>query len=263
MSKEIEIPNLDHLIDRYRSGVSMKQLSNESGIGRNVLTRRFRLHGVKVRGRTEAEILKWRAIKDDPGGVERRLGRAWEASRGRPVSLETRIAQARTRQERLGNTSPQEFALASALRDRGHGLTHQFAVGPYNLDLAHRALRVAVEVEDGCSVNAWGSLRRQRMEHLLNRCWSVIIVSRRAPDPANGWTRERERLTDGTFAPEDGRSPRPDFAFGLIADKLVAFFESLRGNPAAHGQYGVIGREAHPVPVSRRYLERWTRVEGF
>lgn len=263
MSKEVEIPNLDDLIARYEGGVSMKKLSDESGIERNVLTRRLRLRGVEIRGRSEAELLKWKRIKGDREAVRRQLGPAWHASRGRVVSLETQIAQAKTRFERMANTSPKEFALAAAMRDRGYRLTHQFAVGPYNIDLAHHALRVAVEVEDGCSSRAWLSLKRKRLEYLLDRRWSLIIVSRRAADPTNGWRRERERLPDGTFAPESGRTPRADFDFVAIADKLVAFFDGLGGLPAPRGQYGVIGREAQPVAAVRQYLDRWPRIAGL
>lgn len=262
MSKEIEIPDLDHLIRRYESGVSMKKLAEESGFGYKVLRRRLRLRGVHIRGRSEAELLKWRRLKPDRAAIERQCSAAWSARRGSTDPLERKIARAKTRYERLTHTSPNEHALAVELRRRGLRFALQHPVGYYNLDLALKRLRVAVEVETARS-DRCGALSRKRAEYLLDRRWSLIVVTLAAPDPTRGWSRERERLPSGTFAPEGGRSPDPGFDFPAIADKLVAFVESMGGLPSMSGQYGVIGREAQPVPVARRYLARWPRIKGF
>lgn len=263
MSKEVEIPNLDDLIRRYQAGASIKKISDESGIGRNVLTRRFRLNHVDVRSQSEAERLKWAERRKDPEAVRRQCSAAWSARSGSSDTWEVKLKRARTRYKRVLHASPYEAALAACISDRGFDMSPQFAAGPYNLDLALYPLLVAVEVESATSRAQWRALRRKRLEYLLDRSWSVIVATFAPPDSSNGWTRPRDRLRNGTFAPENGKNPDRTFDVERVADKLVAYFHSLGGLPSPRGQYGVIGREAQPVPLRRSYLDRWPRIPGF
>lgn len=85
MSREVIVPNLNDLVRRYESGESLKSISDETQIGRGVLGRRFRQAGVDLRGRSEAERLKWQTIKEDPAMVRRQTRAASESVRRHPA----------------------------------------------------------------------------------------------------------------------------------------------------------------------------------
>ncbi len=237
MSKEVEIPNLDDLIDRYLAGASIKQLSDESGIGRNVLTRRFGLHDVPLRGRSEAERLKWRSIKTDRSAVVRQCGAAWAARTGNRDPLSRKIARARTAYEnligaRIGAWEPE---LAAHLSSAGLDVRRQYPIGPYNVDLSLHPSRIAVEVF-ACKIAGQVSAKRKRLEYIFDQGWRVVLV----------WLPKRSA---------------PDLS--AVAEKLVSLAKLKRGKPAASGQYGVIDGQAEAVPGRRFDLPDWTRIAGL
>ena len=51
-------------------------------------------HGVPLRGRSDAERLKWQVMRQDRTLVERQLSAAWQASRARTDSEEVKIKRA-------------------------------------------------------------------------------------------------------------------------------------------------------------------------
>src|SRR6516162_5494641 len=54
---------IKELIQRYLAGQSLKQISDNTGIERNVLRKLMISNGVAVRGRSAAERTKWQSIK--------------------------------------------------------------------------------------------------------------------------------------------------------------------------------------------------------
>ena len=69
MSAKIEMPDVQDWINKYQSGMSLKQLAEQTGISRNAIRRQFMEQGVLIRGRSEAERVKWQAIKQAPDRV--------------------------------------------------------------------------------------------------------------------------------------------------------------------------------------------------
>ncbi len=70
MSRIIELANVADLVKRYNAGESAKKLADEFGISRGKLTPKpyalMRIlveGGAKIRGRSEAEKTKWKAMK--------------------------------------------------------------------------------------------------------------------------------------------------------------------------------------------------------
>ena len=236
MSREIEMPNLDDLILRYQSGTSLKQLSNESGYGRNVLFRRFSMRGIPIRGRSEAERLKWRSLSMDRNLVERQCRAAWEKSRGRIVPAETKIRHARTMAERFSHVGKYERELHDLLRVRGIPAQMQYRIGFYNVDLAVCPFRVAVEVQ--CAyINGGKSVRRERLEYLFDAGWAVLILH------------PRTRL----YGPDLAR----------LTEQIITFCETTGRQPTIRRQYGVIGSHGQPVAKRGFQFDGWARVPGF
>lgn len=238
MARIVEVPNLDDLIERYRSGVSLKRISDESGIVRPTLIRKFKKCGVEIRGRSDAERLKWSAIKSDRGRVERQCGSAWAACRGREHSLTEKMQRARTRYRRLTHVGKWESDVADALRRKGFVVEQQFPEGPYNLDIAIRAKRIAVEIESTNHHTAHGSRKRERLVYLLDRGWSLLIVF--SPYPA-----------------------RRSFDVAAVTNKVLAFAKLVGRDKSRCGHYGVVGSDGEPTTTTSYDLDGRPRVVGF
>ena len=222
MARKLEIPNLDDLVKRYRSGTSFLQLSHESGICRNVLGRRFRELDIPLRSQSEQEKLKWQTIKLDRAAVVRQMSRAWEGRRGSHDPLERRIRRAKTNYERLLHVGRHERALYEALRDRGMPVSQQTQVGTYNLDLSIDPPGIAVEVQLSW-LRGGKSVRPQRLEYILDQGWTLVIIVTWRKRPLN---------------------------ISALADDLCALADRRSADPSLWGQYRVIDGEAQNVPAS-------------
>ena len=82
------LDNIDHWIGRYMAGVSINQISKQTGIIRQSITRQFLEKGVVLRTPSQAEAVKWQSIKQTPGGIERQCSAAWDACRDSNRELE-------------------------------------------------------------------------------------------------------------------------------------------------------------------------------
>jgi very-short-patch-repair endonuclease len=226
MSGKRVIDNFDNLIDRYLAGSSMKQLSDEIGFARKSLAERFVAAGVPLRGRSDAERLKWRGIKErGAGAIARQTSAAQTARRGQRDSLAVRLARAKTFHERLLRIGKFEEAIANALRDRGFIVAQQFDIGADNVDLAVRELRIAVEIQSNNHLGPQSSIRPERLERILDAGWAMVVV----------WIPQKA-------------SP----ALAPLTEKLVAILDRARRLPSIAGQYGVVWRDGKTVSP-RRY----------
>ena len=160
---------------RYLAGESEKALADAMGVARHAIRARLIEAGVRPRGRSEAELQKWSVLKRDRTAVERQCIGAWAAARGRIQPLTELLTKAKTRAARLSHVGRHEDAIRVALRQRGVVVTPQFQVGPYNLDLALREYRVAVEVLTAY-LDAAKSVKPKRLDYLFDRGWSILIL---------------------------------------------------------------------------------------
>lgn len=167
MARKIAPIDLDHLVHLYISEKrSVLHLSKELGIGRRVIQRMLKEAGVSIRGRSEAEVLKWSQM--DETARKKQVGAAHIARRGQTDSLTVKRKRALTNSRLTTRIYPREGKFAEALLKK-HGIKTipQFPVGPYNCDLA--TTPVAVEVQSYCrDVHL---IRRQgkRTHYLMNR----------------------------------------------------------------------------------------------
>lgn len=223
MSRPVTIQNLNDAIQCYLAGTSMKKLAKEIGVTRPTLIHRFREHGVVIRGRSEAERLKWVGIKENRTLVERQCQAAWAAVRGRKAPLQELLKKAKTRQRKLLHRGRHEHSLLLELRRRGLEVRPQEPVGPYSLDLAIHPDAIAVEILTGY-VDIAKTLRVKRVHHLRDCGWAVLVLY----CPGTRWV----------------NVPR-------LADYVMAFLEECRREPAARRQYRVIRCDGKVMPARR------------
>ena len=234
MTRIVEAADIDDLVRTYTDGCSLKKLSDETGIGRGVLLRRFRGLGVKIRGQSEAERLKWSRIKSNRAAVAAQLSAAWTARRGQTDTNAVKRKRSLTRSARALNVGAYERDLMDILTTLGYTIKLQFPIGPYNVDLAHEELAIAIEVINGAGV--LHNLSADRCDYILDRDWAMLI-----------WF-IRENTTP------------------LILDaakQCVAFFNCAGRSPAIAGQYGMIDGHGKPCSSRSLKLDHRTRVPGF
>jgi very-short-patch-repair endonuclease len=226
---------------RYVAGESMNQLAKEAGCARATLARRLSGMGVAIRGRSEAERLKWDRLKADPAAVERQLAKAWDAARGREVPLEERIRVAKTRYERMIYVNKGETEIADELRRRGLRVEQQLPVLSFNLDVALLDSRITVEVLGSNPKPALAKRLRERAEKLAREGWATVYVEtwRREPGLA--------RAKDASHRFVRPRRVKPPFRPGDVAEYVIAFAKELRRDPSTRGQYRVIDGQGQPV----------------
>ena len=233
-----DIPNLRALIALYKKGKSLNALADESGVSRPALLRRFREDGIAIRGRSEAEELKWATLKTNREAVERQCGAAWDASAGRVVGDATKRRQARTRAKTLQYVGRYERRIRRALAQLGVLAVAQRPVGAYNLDLALDKPSVAVEVQHSRSISNNGntSLRAKRIEYLFGRGYALMVV----------WVK-----------------PGDSFSAMRVAKQVLAFSDLVRRDGAARRQYGVVRGDGERAATKGLDGHGWTRVPGF
>lgn len=241
MTIEIDAARLDDAIRRYVAGESAKKLADELGVSRTAFNLRLSRSGIPIRGQADASRLSWSRSKDSPDHrerVERTCRKAWAAAKGRVVPIEDRIRAANTMAGRARRLGKHEREIVAECERIGGKVSWQTPIGPYNVDFAFREQRVAVEVQrqavrkDRLSTV---SLRRERIEHILNAGWHVVVVF--CPDRFK-WRGRREKI-----------APVQSVDIGKVAEYLVAFANEASRDPAAPRQYRVISGEAETCTV--------------
>jgi very-short-patch-repair endonuclease len=164
------------LIERHKSGVSIKELSKETGIGRKTITRRFESVGFVQRNRSESMFV--RMANTAPEERARLAAAAHEAVKGRKHTINEQIQRAKTREIRRIGISRTEQILSQMLNDLGFLVTPQKAIHTYNVDIAINGSPVVVEVFGG-GWHASGKhliRHRQRFDYLINNGYYPIVV---------------------------------------------------------------------------------------
>lgn len=229
MPAELKISNLDDLIRRYQGGESLKHLSDVFRIGRWVIRRRFKKCGIDIRGRSDAERLKWSAIKKTRSLVERQCANAWITRRNSFEPLERRIRRAKTMMKHLTRIGRYETEVAKVV-----GGVQQFAIGRYNLDVALPELRIAIEIT-GAVCNLRRPAALQRHKYLIDSGWSVLYVF---------WRPIQKGLVYMDTA--------------AVRDNFLTFSEITRSNPSQRGCYRMIRGDGQLITPSSLKLDHWS-----
>jgi len=212
--------DVDQLIKDYLAGESVNALAKRLGVERIVIDRRLRERQVPIRGRAEAERLKWSTMT--AAQRQRQTAAAHRAVRGVPQPLETRMKKAQTLQ-RQGRLHAGEQLLLDMLTAHGVPVIPQEAIGPYNCDLG--AAPIAVEIFGGY----WHWHGRhaarlpKRLDYICHAGWSIVVVHL-----AHKWP-----LTDAAAA------------------YITAYREAACCDPSLLGEYRVIRGTGEHVSTTR------------
>lgn len=248
--RRITITDIDELSKSYLSGKTLLELGLERNCSYPVIRKRLVEAGIKMRSFSDVERLKWARMREEsPGQFRKLIGRMSEANKGRKRSMSAKIRKATTC-EMLGlHVRRGEKEIADAIRNVGFFVTPQFAVGPYNLDLAISELGIAVEVLGSQWKKSDTAKIRKRTKYILDLGWTIIFAS--------------------TWQCCSHNSPRMlelrKFRFDpiAIAKKIVTLAEILRRDKSVRGKYGMIGRHGQPISVASHYLDDLPRIPGF
>ena len=167
--------------------------------------------GVVLRNKSEAESLKW-AGKTLVQRRQQTRG-AYESVRGRVRSDAELCLAATTRFSNQSGIVRREQEIGDQLRTLVRGVSYQHPVGPYNVDLAIKRRRIAVEIQRG-DAHRSKSLRCERLEHILSEGWCLLICY-----CAGG-----------------------EFDATAVANTIHAVAKRASLDPSVYGCYGVIGR---------------------
>lgn len=214
----------------YNAGMSEAELARTHGVSRDVIRRVLERNEVKRR--TVAEALQLVQDARTPEEKARNAEAAHAAVRGRHWTFAQKCTHANSRHGKRTAVAA-ELLYDAWLRLRGIHTIPQFAIGPYNCDLA--AEPVAVEIFGG---NWHGSGKHaatfaERAHYILNEGWCLAIV----------WVdQSRQRLSEAS------------------ADYLAALIEQARRDPSLRGQYRVIWGDGQVVSTAGRELDDFARV---
>ena len=190
------------LIERHKSGESIKKIAEDTGIARKTITNR--MISVGFQPRTQSESMYVRMANTTAEERARLTAAAHEAVKGRKCSINERVKRAITKQCKGGFDSRTEEILAHMLQERGFSVTPQKAIGIYNVDIAVNGTPVIVEIFGGGWHTSGNHLarHRKRFDYLLNSGYFPIIV----------WV-------DGTRFPLESGA----------ADYIIACIQDIRG----------------------------------
>jgi very-short-patch-repair endonuclease/DNA-binding CsgD family transcriptional regulator len=276
MIRPIALADEDDFINRYQSGVSLKQLSKEFGVSRPALQRILRLRGIAIRNRSDGMRARW--IKERASGDwrERLMRRAWESADAVNDDLERKvvsmyrsglISQAAIAR-RLGISKP---TVGGILRKNGIRLDKRPArraegkVGGFC-----RQNQCAVETDfanlfmhHGLEFIHQGRVGTRNLDFVFPACRVAVEIVRRHWRDAKSLRRERleEIFSQGWRLLIIYDPAKSGIDMGACAKQLVACLDFARRNPSAPGQYWVIGRDGQFAPAARVQLYDFAAIE--
>jgi very-short-patch-repair endonuclease len=234
MTRKLNIPNLDDLIQMYESGMSMKQLSDNCGIPRISLVRHFRKKGIHIRGNSEAERLKW--SKMNPTQRKRQVQKAHEAARLKKHSIETKIKAAKTFYQKCLRVGLFESEIFDILKKR-YNVSQQFNVGIYNIDIAIHEPPIAIEVQMSNRKTLRSKNGCKRLKYLISKGYFVVFVVSKSEHPP---------IEMDIFS---------------VAEKIISYVNILSSDKSFFGNYVMIGCDGKPFPHSRFNCNDVPRIE--
>jgi very-short-patch-repair endonuclease len=205
--------------------LSAKAIAAQLGCSRAPVLRILRECGVAVRGRSSSMFV--RMSQTTAADRKRLASDAHAALRGKPHTAVAQVNQAKGR-AKVGKPSELEAVFCDALHAQEFDVVPQMPFGPYNIDLAIPAWRVAVEIDPGnwhsSPTHAESDAAKDRL--LLAEGWTVVRFSGARVSMRNAGIR-------------------------ALAEKLVADAELRRFKPAAAGEHWVVTGHRDHTAIAR------------
>lgn len=173
-SRKLNLPS-EHIANLYAAGMSEKALADKLQISRRAIRARLIEQQVDVRGRSQAETMKWAQMTEQQRFEQ--TAAAHRAARG-VVMASSSMEQRATTVQSIGRVrSAYEQRLTVMLQERGINVVAQDAIGPYNCDLG--AYPVAVEIFGGKWHWYGHHLARteKRFRYIMDAGWHILAIA--------------------------------------------------------------------------------------
>jgi len=183
------------VVKLYESGESENAIAKRFNVSRGTIRSRLEVSGVPIRGRSEAELLKWSQMTTKQR--ENQVAAAHKATLGRKATRAERCRFARGIQASC-KLSPLESRYLKVFRDHSIDVIPQYAFEIYNLDFAIPSIKLAIEIDGGNWHESKPKRKYDRGKEVLlsNRGWSYIRFS-----ASNGLLTIKVKCTDNRFIP--------------------------------------------------------------
>lgn len=201
----------DSIVARYTSGESCKSIADSFWFDRPTVIRILTDAGISVRGRSEAECVKWSRMTGEQRAAQ--VSSAHQSVRGMKRGLDELCKRAQSHESSRVRDTAFERHVIDSLSERGvTDIIPQKAIGPYNCDIA--AGPVAVEVFSGY----WHwhgrhfARTEERFRYIMDAGYDIIVMAISKSHP---------------FTP-------------AVADYFASEVQKARSNPPGVRQYRVI-----------------------
>lgn len=250
--RKVKVPEAQ-ISAEYADGASELALSKKYGVSRSAIKTTLRRTGTKRRTASEAETIKWKAIKQSKDGIVRQCSAAWVACKAKGEERKNLVLE--SAKKSLSTAQIMHDAKCSRpnvkriirngciVRDigivqaAGREFTRSGAfVSSYEIPLLECLTRYGVNAVHQQAIGTCNidigipdsriaveverryfseskSLRRERVENIISAGWRIIVVY----DPmCNG------------------------IAYDTVAKNIATVSKLVSLNPSIHGKYGVI-----------------------
>jgi len=212
MTIKINNFNVNDLIERHKSGISVNELSKTFGIARVTINRWFEKYGFQWRNQHETEILKWQKMTPEQRFNQTKA--AHDAVRGSTRTIEDLSRRAIGKQRTKCYIGQGENEFFDYFIKNNLNAIQQQAFDNYNIDIAIDN-SIAVEI----LFNGTSPLKRKhdikKIKHLLKYNWIVIYF----------WFKPKEWFSESNL------------------EYFTSFIKGINRNPSNRSKYFVIRRD--------------------
>lgn len=276
----------------YQGGMSEKATAQKYAVTRASLRVFLLDSGIAIRGRSDAEKVKWSALKTDRAAVERQCSAAWQAAKKPRVLISMddtiikgaslgygcyRMARAygvakgamlkRMRVLKVVSTTPQQARQRSA-----HGIQQRAFI---DAAIGKRTAKMISPIEypfvdelkrRGLKPVHQRALASYNLDIAFDESRIAVEVERRSLRESKSLKRERiEYLISAGWKLLVVYIPKGSDSINIaaICDQIETLLHLVSANHALTGQYGMISRHGKPIAIRGDNFNGYTRIEGF
>ena len=276
MASPIVLHDVDNFIRRYQSGVSLKQLAEETGHSRCALSRILRQNNIPIRNRSDGMRARWDTEKATPDWQARLMATAWAVADARNVDVERKVVS----MYRAGNASQAAIArrlglakptVGGILRKNGIANDRRLirrAAG--NVGGFNTASQCAIETEFAAAMTVRSmdyihqhAIGTRNVDFAFTAAGVAVEIVRRHWNDAKSLRRERlEQIVSAGWRLWIVYDPNQrGIAVDACLNHLVACLDFACGNPSAPGQYWMIDSQGKPLAARRPQLHHLAAIE--
>lgn len=163
----------NEITERYLKGESVNILSQCFKVSRNVIWRILKDKKVKIRGRAEAEIVKWSKMSIEQRSHQ--YAAAHLATKGKKIPLDVMKKMAKTLQSTKARVGKNEYNIIKFLEYYGYQCSSQHAIDIYNIDIFVENT-IPVEINSHSCDPLKKPNDRKKIIDLLKKGFHVIYV---------------------------------------------------------------------------------------